>query len=396
VKKTILSLLTLLILFAFTTPTPVQAEEFVVDQNTIYYIGSPYCTSCKEAEEFFKTHPGFSDSFYKLNTLDPANKEKIEEVMKTAGVDEIVTPLFIRGGESLTGWNPVVKSDLADWVGYELAPEDSNPFENIDTDSIGGLILITFLLGNVDGVNPCSIWALMFLMTMMINRNYNKKQIFVIGGVYILTIAAFYSLYIVGVSFFTGNILENFLLRFVIFLITGFIGVSNMLTAFNIKIPFKFSIQDDDKKRFLKYAGKTLKTRKDKSGLINLSITAVSLGTFASLIELPCTAGFPIIWNGYLKDAGINGVPYLLFLSGYIFLYILIECVILFGVVFSMKKIQMNPKVAMALKVGTGLLMVGLGFSLLMGDALVRNSMALVLLTVVSALVSFLYYFFKK
>lgn len=393
-KKTILSLLTLLILFAFTTP--VHAEEFVVDQNTIYYIGSPYCTSCKEAEEFFKAHPGFSDSFYKLNTLDPADKEKIEQVMSSAGVDEIITPLFIKGGESLTGWNPVVKSDLADWAGYKLAPEDSNPFENIDTDSIGGLILITFLLGNVDGVNPCSIWALMFLMTMMINRNYNKKQIFIIGGVYIITIAAFYSLYIVGVSFFTGNILENFLLRFVIFLITGFIGVSNMLTAFNIKIPFKFSIQDDHKKEFLKFAGRTLKERKEKSGLINLSITAVSLGTFASLIELPCTAGFPIIWNGYMKDAGISGIPYVLFLSGYIFLYILIECVILFGVVFSMKKIQMNQRVGMALKVGTGLLMVGLGFSLLMGDALVRNSMALVLLTVVSALVSFLYYFFKK
>jgi len=365
----------------------IKPKEVHAESVPIYYLASPYCSSCEKANIFLNEHVDLKETIIYLNTMDPENKEKIAELQAQADLDELITPTFIRQDDALIGFNASVQAQLFEWSGIEGKTTD--PLDTIDTTKTSGLVFMTVILGSVDGVNPCSVWALLFLMTMMVARKYTKKQLFVIGHVYILTLTIVYGLFVLGVSLVTGNVLANIYLRLAVFFMASMIGIANILTSFHITLPFTFSIQPQHKKRYIQLAGKVFK---NKHTVFQLSTTAVIVGLFASLIELPCTAGFPILWNGYMKEAGVIDGEYFVYLLLYLVMYVLIEWVLLMGIVLSMKKILLSEKAGLALKLGSGVLMVGLGIAFLFGDIFVRETYLLVVMALLAVLTGWLYY----
>ena len=63
-------------------------------------------------------------------------------------------------------------------------------FGRVDVKSFS-ILLIAIVMGFVDGVNPCAMWILIFLITMLIPTG-NKKKIWLFGGVFLLVSAIFY------------------------------------------------------------------------------------------------------------------------------------------------------------------------------------------------------------
>ena len=59
------------------------------------------------------------------------------------------------------------------------------------------LFLVSILIGFADGINPCGMWVLLFIISMLIPSR-DKKKIWILGGAFILTSGIFYFLMMMG------------------------------------------------------------------------------------------------------------------------------------------------------------------------------------------------------
>lgn len=369
---------------------PVSEVGDIYDENKIFYIGSETCSSCQEFEEYVSGLE-IEEPFVFIDVRNQENEEIIDKIMERGDVEQLVTPILVKGEESLVGFNSEVKRELNSWLGLEY--HDNSLVSSIAVEDRWGLALMTIVIGMVDGVNPCSIWALMFLITIMMGKKFSKKQMTTIGIIYILTISLIYGLFIVGVSFISHNIMSNIFFRVSVFSLASFIGISNILVSLKKKPVVDFSISNNHKKKFLKFARLRLD---EKSSFVRMVLASISIGIFASLIELPCTAGFPIIWNSYMAEFSVTGVEYSLFLALYIVLYVIIEFILLISVVFSMRKLLLSEKYGLSLKFSLGMLMIFLGASFLFGDAIIRQTSLLIVMTIISVVGGILRYKFNN
>ncbi|MFC2136415.1 hypothetical protein ACFLTH_17510, partial [Bacteroidota bacterium] len=109
-----------------------------------------------------------------------------------------------------------------------------------------------------------------------------------------------------------------------------------------------------------------------KSGsTLTLVGASITLAIFASLVELPCTAGFPIIYTGILSAMSLAGVAYYGYLLLYVLFYVLplITIITVLGYTFKGKTIE---KTTMALiKFIGGAIMLLLGIVLLFNPGLI-------------------------
>ena len=103
-----------------------------------------------------------------------------------------------------------------------------------------------------------------------------------------------------------------------------------------------------------------------------LIASSIALAAFASLVELPCTAGFPIIYTGILSGKVLGrGLCSYLYLMSYNLIYVLPLAVIIaiFGYTFKGKTISQRQM--QIIKFIGGLIMILLGLVLLINPGLI-------------------------
>ena len=108
------------------------------------------------------------------------------------------------------------------------------------------LAIATALIGFVDGVNPCSIWALTMLLAITLHTG-SRKKVMIIGLVFITVTAAVYGLFIVGI--FSALTLLNSMgwIQAVVSLVALFFAIVNIKDYFWYKEGISFTIADDKK-----------------------------------------------------------------------------------------------------------------------------------------------------
>jgi cytochrome c-type biogenesis protein len=181
----------------------------------------------------------------------------------------------------------------------------------------------------IDSINPCAISVLLLTLAFLASLNKSKKQIFIIGIVYILGIFITYVLIGVGtiraLSFFgIPKILSK--IGSLILILTGAIG---LLKIYFPKLPFDLTIP-----HFIKPSLAKLVYR-------GSSPAAFLLGILVGLFEFPCTGGPYLLILSLLHDrsTSTNGVYYLLYYN-FIFVLPLILTLILTNQVSLWNKIE--------------------------------------------------------
>jgi hypothetical protein len=105
-----------------------------------------------------------------------------------------------------------------------------------------------------------------------------------------------------------------------------------------------------------------------------LIFSAIIIALLASIIELPCTAGFPVIWNAMAAEKGIGIANYLALLILYLFMYVLIEMTVVIIMVITLSKMHMNLAYGRSLKLISGLLMAYLSVLLILGNEYLNST----------------------
>lgn len=219
---------------------------------------------------------------------------------------------------------------------------------------------LTLAIALVDGFNPCTMWVLSFLLSLLVYAK-SRRRILLVGFTFIAAVFVIYFLFMVAWLnvFLYLTYVEP--IRIFIGLVAVIAGLINMKELFWWKKGVSLTIPDRFKPRLFKQARSLV-----KEGETAAVITGtLFLAAFSSLIELPCTAGFPAIYTKVLTLRGHTGINYYAYIAAYNAFYILPLSLIILGFAYFMEHRKYTEEQGKYLKFGGGLIMLLLGLALI-------------------------------
>lgn len=382
------------------------------NDETLYYLYEKTCPVCEDASKFL-------DQLIEKTEISVVriefnnDNERFEQLLDEYSISTRAVPIFIYKHTVWQGFNPVVEESITNSVTSGtvsdggLEDEDACDLEQTterfcpQTESNltfyrwefkkDQLLFPTVIIGLVDGFNPCTLWALMFLISMIIRFN-SRKTILIVGTTFIFTISLIYGLFVAGTFSILTNILDFFFIRFSLFSFALFFALVNVVEYFSSD-KMTFSISTNNKKKFVQRVREKLFSTKNYFHLI---IATIGIAVFASLIELPCTAGFPIIWNGIMIEHQVATSQYFSLLLIYLIMYVLVETVVVVFMTLTLSKVSMTANYGKTLKFVSGALMLFLSVILLLGKQYINNMTLIVGGSIIVILTSIIFTFVYK
>ena len=366
-------LLLLLALFSFS----VHAEEVQKD-NVFYFFYSYKCPHCHEAQPFIETiEKEYSDiTFKKLEVLQiPENRKLFMEMIQKLGIQNAGFPTFIFNGKFIVGFQSghhdalireMIEMNKAD--GESCGGQCQECKENvIDVPFLGKidaqlvkLPSFTFIIGLLDGVNPCAMWVLMFLLTLLVAAK-NRKKVIMIGTVFVLSSGVVYFLFMTAwLNIFTFMGMTTYV-TIALGVVALIMGLINMKEFFFFKKGVSLMIPDKVKPKLFE---KMRKVINNKSMFLSI-LGTIALAFFVNLIELGCTIGLPAIYTRVLSIQNVSTLKKYLYMALYNVYYVVPLAIIVMVFVVTMGKHRFEEKHAKKLKLVSGLLMLTLGLILI-------------------------------
>ncbi len=228
------------------------------------------------------------------------------------------------------------------------------------------LPVLTVILGALDGFNPCAMWVLLFLITLLINTR-SRKRMWLIGGTFIAASGIVYFLLLTAwLNLFFAISYVN--------LTRIFIGIFALgVGAWQIKnfISYKgvCRVTDGKKSKFRDRIKNGLRSRAEK--LILSRFTFAILGGIiilafgVNLVEFFCSAGLPATFTRILALNQVGTINYYFYLLLYTFVFMLDDLIVFLIAFITLSKIGFSEKYNYWATLIGGLLMFILGILLI-------------------------------
>jgi len=224
-----------------------------------------------------------------------------------------------------------------------------------------GLPMFTIMIGFLDGFNPCAIWVLCFLLTLLIYAKSRKKMVF-IGSVFVLTSGLVYFMFMSAwLNFYLLTGIVNNLWK-VIAAIAIIVGLINIKEFFFFKKGVSLTIPDKVKPTLFKKMRSLVK----ENQLPAIFVGTIVLAFTANFFELICTFGFPAIYTGVLSAHNLPTLTYYSYLVLYNVVYVIPLAVIVAVFTITMGAHKFGEKGGRLLKLISGALMLTLGLIMLL------------------------------
>ena len=235
------------------------------------------------------------------------------------------------------------------------------PFVGIVDLSQQPLLLGTMLIAFVDGFNPCSLWVLALLLGVVINTR-SRSKVLLVGITFLSITALVYGLFIAGMFSVFSYVAYLTWIRVVVALLALGFALVNIKDYFAYKQGLSFTISDEHKPGIYARMRAIMSAR----GSIPATLAATAgLALGVTLVELPCTAGLPVLWTTLLAGAGVDTAGFIGLLAVYIFVYLMLELLIFGSVVVTMRVGRFEEREGRILKLIGGAVMLALAFAML-------------------------------
>ncbi len=372
---------------------------------TLYFFWSLTCPHCAKAQPFVE-EVAEANPWLRVKSLEvtasAANRELFGLLATKVGEPVRGVPAFFVCGRMIVGF------DNAEGIGARLGkavedcyavaarqeaietvastPQDLTvpiPFVGkLDAEDLS-LPLLTLALGGLDAFNPCAFFVLLFLLSLMVHARSRARMAFV-GGVFVVFSGLLYFI-------FMAAWLNLFLVLESGRLITlGAGAIAMLLGGMNVKDFFAFhrgmtlGIPEGAKPGLFARMRGLIST----DSLPALVGGTVVLATAANTYELLCTSGLPMVFTRILTLNELPASAYYLYLAAYNVIYVLplLAIVVLFTVTLGARKLT-EPQ-GRALKLLSGLMMLGLGLVLLIAPERLDNVLTAVLLLAAALIVT--------
>lgn len=357
--------LTILILASFATQ-PAYAQEHPEEEIVMRFFwgdGCPHCEAQKPYNELLaEQHPYLTIEDYEVY-YSPENQRLFQEVAASYGVEARGVPAtFIEeahwsgfGGERTY----LEMNETITRLAQNLTTENtSNTIIEIpligQVDLSGSsLVFTTILISFIDGFNPCSLWLLTFLLGILILTKSRKKMI-IIGGTFLIVTVVAYGAFIAGlfsIFQYTSMIAP---IRYIVAAIALVFATVNIKDFFWYKKGISFTISDEHKPGLFKKVRNIMRPDQNLTTMV-LATAVLALGV--TLIELPCTAGFPVLWSSLVALESPGPVAFLGLLALYLVIYALDEIIVLAAGIITLEKLNFTEMHGRTLKLYGGVIM---------------------------------------
>jgi glutaredoxin len=346
------------------------------------------CPFCHDAIEYMTAFADEEDGV-EVRTFevwyDPANRERMERVADELGVRAEAVPLIVVGTQTWSGFNDAIGRSIEAAVlerrdGVRSADEvpapDGSSSAVIDLPLVGDMdlagrsaLVATVLIALVDGFNPCSLWVLTVLLALVLHSG-SRARVLAIGGTFLVVTSLVYGLFIVGVYSTLGLVSAMDGIRLVVAVFALTFGLINIKDFLWFKRGVSLTIPDEHKPGI--YRRVRALVRPGLSLPAALAGTVVMAGGIA-LIELPCTAGFPVIWSDLMRAADVGGAEFGSLLGVYMSIYLFDELVIFGAAVFTMRATKLQERHGRMLKLVGGMVMVAIAVAIVLFPAAMES-----------------------
>ena len=384
------------IIASFLFCLPVNAlEDDTINIYLFYGDGCPHCAAEKEFLNSIEDKYDNVELIYYEVWKDEDNRNFLNQVKSSMEITRTGVPVTIIGETAIVGYSEAVdgkieraikfyteneyydvvlavkdgtyvksEDDVDEFLEQE---EESDEEATVDVPLIGkinlknvSLTTAALVLGLVDGFNPCAMWVLLFLISMLIGMK-NKKRMRIIGLTFLGSSAFVYMLMMLSWLNIAVSISTSLILRNIIALIAIGGGIVNLYNFFKHQ-DSGCSVVDEKKRKSV--FDRIKKFTKEKSLVLAL-IGTIALAFSVNIIELACSAGLPLVYTQLLAINEIQGFSAFLYVLLYIIFFLLDDMIIFFAAMKTMEVTGISTKYSKYSHLIGGILMVVIGILLI-------------------------------
>ncbi len=231
------------------------------------------------------------------------------------------------------------------------------------------LVVGTALIGFLDGFNPCSLWVLSLLLALVLHTG-SRRRVLAVGATFLVVTTALYGVYIGGLYSVLTTIAYSTWIRAGVAAVAGVFGLINVKDYFAFQRGPSLTINPKHKPGIVRRMRAV--ARPDRPLLPVLGATAV-LAVGVSLVETPCSAGFPVIWTNMLtaRDVGLGAAVALFAL--YMMVFLADELAVFGAAVVTMRAAKLQEHHGRLLKLVGGVVMLTLAATMLLAPDLLDS-----------------------
>ena len=328
--------------------------------------GCPHCADAKVfIEQLAHERPGLRIVWHAVDT-DPGAAAALSERSRAAGVWPPGVPTFVLGGQLLVGFDDAGHRgrELRALVDGALQPaaaaQVQTPFGTLSASRLG-LPLFALALGLLDGFNPCAMWVLLFLLSLLVHLRDRRRMLLIAGTFVLVSGAAYYAFMAAWLNVFLAVGLSG-PVRVGLALLALAIGLFNAKDFFAWGRGPSIGIPEAAKPGLYARMRGVVQAQALPASLLGVAALAVVV----NLVELLCTAGIPAVFTAVLAQQGLGTLAHHAHLGLYILGYLADDTLMVGSAVLALGSGRLGERGARRLKLLSGGVMLALGAVLLL------------------------------
>ncbi len=363
--------LLLLVLFLF------PYVSFAKEDVTLYFFHGDGCPHCAEESVFLeklqKDYPDLKIEKYEV-WYDEENSALLQKVQQELHIERMGVPTTIIGDFYTVGYSEetanVIKraidffyeneyKDVVSQIKDDTYVDDGSESEFLkreaETDkdmtvkvpfykkiNLKKVSLTTaaVVIGLIDGFNPCAMWVLLFLISVLIGMK-DKKRMWILGLAFLLTSALVYALIMLSWIQIVVKMTTVISIRRIIAIAALIGGFFQLRSFIKNKDTSGCEIVDDSKRKTI--FKKIRKFTSEKSFLLAL-IGVMGLAVSVNLVELACSAGLPLVFTELLALNDVSNMAKFWYVLLYIIFFLIDDLIVFIIAMFTMKVTGMTTK----------------------------------------------------
>ena len=396
-RKILTLLVVLFAVFFFST-----FHVFAKNEFKVYLFYGDGCPHCKEEREFLD---GLKNKFSNLEikSFEVYNNRENALLMKNVGeafgAQTSGVPFLVIGDKYIVGYAENITSteieealnkcsengcpdmvfeiisrsekgkeiSILKEIGDKQGSYDSSKDKQIKLPFLGdiqtsqlSLPMLTVVMGFLDGFNPCAMWALIFLISLLLGME-DRKKMWVLGSAFIVASSMVYFMFMaawLNLILFIGLV---FIVRVVIGIIALFGGVYSLKEFVTDKEGGCKVSSSPGRKKFFERS----KNLVQKSGFWLALGGIIILAFMVNLVELICSAGLPAVYTQVLSMNDLSKFQYYVYILIYIFFFMIDDLIVFFVAMTTLRITGVTTKYSRFSRLAGGLAMVAIGLMLI-------------------------------
>lgn len=374
---------------------PEKSHEIAAQPADIEVFVRSGCPHCAQAELFLqelkREQPALNIRIHDV-VQESSALQQLQQFAKQQGIGTIRVPAFQVGGQLIIGYSDELTSGqlirnvlaqaqtpksldtsgsceaepaLSCEAGTEKTAPVAQPFfldffgRRLSLDEIG-LPLFTLTMGLLDGFNPCSLWVLILMISLLAPMN-NRPRMAAIAGTFVAVEGLAYFIFMAAWLNLFLLIGLSRLSEIIIAVIALFAGLVNLKDFWFYGRGLSLSIPNAAKPGIYAKMRHILQAQNLTGALLGTIVLAM----LVQAVEFMCTSGFPALYTRILTLKQLDNISYYSYLLLYNLAYMFDDVIILAIGIITLSQRRLQEQEGRWLKLLSGLVMAGLGIYLI-------------------------------